>query len=161
MRRFTFISWISAWITTLTIIGSAPAHADAASGLCGSGSNLTSYTTSLPAYNAFGQLMWIVRYRKTWCYTYPKHRVDSWTAHVGVQFYGGFGTAWSYEGINDSAAYYSPLNARGYKTIYPRLSHVTWVQVHMKHCFYGHPVCDDQYFHLGIRAFYDGSKKLA
>lgn len=165
LRRIALIACATA-LSVGQYVSSAPTSwADANTGLCGTGSALARYTTEEPAYNALGELMWRAYYTKKWCYTYSRHAVTSWTARVSVSFYNGYGSVWSYVGINNADHYYSSRNARGVATPYPQFSHVSWAQIHMKHCTFLSNVvplfCDDQYYHLGIRSFSDGSKKLA
>ena len=160
MRR-TFLALAPLLMVGSMFVGAAPAQADAANGICEAGARLTSYTTTEPAYSTMGTLMWRISYTKRWCYNYTAHSVTSWTARTSVQFYNGMGNVWHYEGISDSDAYYSSRNALGVATRYPRFSHVSWIKAHMRHCAVVWAFCTDEYYHLGIQAFSDGSKKLA
>lgn len=154
-------------VVLLTIVGlqcglQAPALADAKSGVCGAGYRLGDYTTHKDAYNHTGEHMWQITYRKRWCYSPKNHRIASWYASSSVRIYSYFGLAWRYKGVTDHDEYYSNTDALGrHHPKYPRLSHVSWKTIKMDHCAVHWTACTSHYYHLGIKGFYDGSKKLA
>lgn len=156
----TFLVAVS--LTATLVTAASPAQADAASGTCAAGYRLGSYSSSIPAYNLPGQLMWKISWRKRWCYNVTSKRVGTvYAPKPTVSIYFIFGSAWRYRGIVDSDSYYTSRDARGYvHRNYLCWGHVSWHKVKMDHCAVKYAICTSHYYKVGIISYWDGSKKL-
>lgn len=138
------------------------AWADARDGTCAAGYRLESYTYSEKGYNAPGQLMWKITWRKRWCYSIAKRRVGTvYAPKPAVEIYSLFSNAWRNRGVVSSDSYYANIGATGVRhPNYPRWGHVSWHKVKLDHCAVKYALCTSHYYRVGTISYWDGSKKL-
>ena len=144
-RVLTTACVLSTTLLALTV-GTDPAHADAASGVCATGNRLGSYSTSRAGYNWLGERMFTITVRKRWCYSIATHRVGSaYYPKPSVNISNEFNAAWDWQ-IIDSDAYYTSAGPDGRSHPgYPRWAHVSWFKVKMCHNALGTLGCIKSY----------------